>query len=112
MVVKTNRFGGTFLACEQYPKCKGAMPVTTEFPCPTPGCSGMLVSRVARKKGLKFLGCSRYPECKTMIWGKPVKEPCPQCQAPFLVEKTTKKDGTVWSCANKECGYQEKKGDA
>ena len=35
-------------------------------------------------------------------------EPCPQCQAPFLVEKTTKRDGTVWSCANKECGYLEK----
>jgi len=111
MVVKKNRFGGTFLACEKYPKCKSTLPVTTEFPCPTPGCSGMLVSRVARKKGMKFFGCSRYPECKLMIWGKPVMEPCPQCQAPFLVEKTTKKDGTVWSCANKECGYQEKKGN-
>jgi DNA topoisomerase I len=112
MVVKKNRYGGTFLACEKYPKCKGALPVATEFSCPTPGCSGMLVSRVARKKGLKFLGCSRYPECKTMIWGKPVKETCPQCQTPFLVEKTTKKEGTVWACANKECGYQQEKGDA
>ena len=111
MVVKKNRFGGTFLACEKYPKCKGALPVTTEFPCPNPGCTGMLVSRVARKKGLKFFGCSRYPECKFMVWGKPVKEPCPKCGAPFLVEKTTKKEGTVWSCANKVCGYQQKKGD-
>jgi DNA topoisomerase I len=110
MLVKKNRFGGTFLACEKYPKCKGALPVTTEFPCPNPGCTGMLVSRVARKKGLKFFGCSRYPECKFMVWGKPVKEPCPKCGAPFLVEKTTKKEGTVWSCANKECGYQQEKG--
>jgi DNA topoisomerase I len=111
MVVKKNRFGGNFLACEKYPKCKGALPVTTEFSCPAPGCSGMLVSRVARKKGLKFFGCSRYPECKFMIWGKPVKESCPQCRAPFLVEKTTKKEGTIWACANKECGYQQKKED-
>lgn len=109
MVVKKNRFGGTFLACEKYPKCKGALPVTTEFPCPNPGCTGMLVSRVARKKGLKFFGCSRFPECKFMIWGNPVKEPCPKCGAPFLVEKTTKKEGTVLSCANKECGYQQGK---
>jgi DNA topoisomerase I len=111
MVVKKNRFGGNFLACEQYPKCKSTLPVTTEFPCPAPDCQGMLVSRVAKKKGLKFFGCSRYPECKFMIWGKPVKEPCPQCQAPFLVEKTTKKEGTVWSCVNKECGYQQGKVD-
>ena len=48
MVEKKNRYGGTFLACEKYPKCKGALPVTTEFSCPTPGCTGMLVSRVAR----------------------------------------------------------------
>ncbi len=109
MVVKKNRFGGTFLACEKYPKCKGDLPVTTDVPCPNPGCSGMLVSRLARKKGIKFFGCSRYPECKFMIWGNPVKEACPQCGAPFLVEKTTKKEGTVLSCANKECGYQQKK---
>lgn len=109
MIVKNNRFGGTFLACEKYPKCKSALPVTTEFPCPNPGCQGMLVSRVARKKGLKFFGCSRYPECKFVTWGKPVKEPCPQCEAPFLVEKTSKKEGTVWSCVNPECGYQKAK---
>jgi DNA topoisomerase I len=111
MVVKKNRFGGTFQACEKYPKCKSTLPVTTEFPCPTPGCQGMLVSRVARKKGLKFFGCSRYPECKFVTWGKPVKEPCPQCQAPFLVEKTTKKEGTVWACVHKECGYQQGKAE-
>jgi DNA topoisomerase-1 len=111
MVVKKNRFGGSFLACAKYPKCKTALPVTTEFPCPNPGCEGMLVSRVAKKKGLKFFGCSRFPECKFMIWGKPVKATCPQCQTPFLVEKTTKKEGTLWSCPNKDCGYQQEKGE-
>jgi DNA topoisomerase-1 len=43
-----------------------------------------------------------------MIWGRPVKETCPQCQAPILVEKTTKKEGTVLACGNKDCGYQRK----
>ena len=111
MVVKNNRFGGTFLACERYPKCKTALPIPTEFQCPLPDCGGTLVSRVARKKGLKFFGCSKYPKCKFVTWGKPVKEPCPQCQAPFLIEKTTKKEGTVWACVHKECGYQQKKSE-
>jgi DNA topoisomerase I len=109
MVVKKSRFGTTFLACEKYPKCKSTLPVTTEFPCPTEGCQGMLVSRVARQKGLKFFGCSRYPECKFVTWGKPVKEACPKCGAPFLIEKATKKEGTVWTCVHKECGYQQAK---
>jgi DNA topoisomerase-1 len=109
MVVKKNRFGGTFWACEKYPQCKGALPVGTDLPCPAPNCGGTLVSRMARKKGLRFYGCSRYPECKVTIFGKPVKESCPQCGSPILVERTTKKEGTVLTCPHKDCGYQIKR---
>jgi DNA topoisomerase-1 len=61
------------------------------------------------KRGLRFYGCSRYPECNFLLWGKPVPQPCPECQSPLLVEKTSKRDGTFLACPMKECGYKETK---
>jgi DNA topoisomerase-1 len=57
------------------------------------------------KRGKIFYGCSEYPKCETVYWDKPVMEKCPQCGAPFLLEKTTKK-GTTRRCVNEECGYK------
>ena len=37
MVVKKNRFGGTFLACEKYPKCKGRFAGDDRIPLPESG---------------------------------------------------------------------------
>jgi DNA topoisomerase-1 len=71
------------------------------------GCQGLLVPRVSKKKGIRFFGCSRYPECNFLLWGNPVKGPCPKCGAPFLVEKSSKKEGTYLACHKKECGYKE-----
>ncbi|HVA77693.1 MAG TPA: hypothetical protein VNF27_07340, partial [Candidatus Binataceae bacterium] len=39
-------------------------------------------------------------------WDKVVPHPCPSCGANYLVEKVTKREGTVWKCANAECGYK------
>jgi DNA-directed RNA polymerase subunit M/transcription elongation factor TFIIS len=39
-----------------------------------------------------------------------VTEPCPQCSAPFLLEKTTKKDGTTRHCD--KCDYKASINDA
>jgi DNA topoisomerase-1 len=36
-----------------------------------------------------------------------VPEACPQCEAPFVVEKTTKRAGTVRRCLKEGCDYQE-----
>jgi DNA topoisomerase-1 len=110
MILKKNRFGNQFLACEKYPKCKTAKALETDMACPQPGCTGNLVSRVT-KKGLRFHGCSRYPECNFLLWGKPVKQTCPQCQSPLMVEKSSKKEGTYLACIKKECGYRETKTD-
>ena len=107
MVIKKNRFGGSFLACDKYPQCKTTLPITTDIPCPMEGCQGLLVPRVSKKKGIRFFGCSRYPECNFLLWGNPVKGPCPKCGAPFLVEKSSKKEGTYLACHKKECGYKE-----
>jgi DNA topoisomerase-1 len=57
------------------------------------------------KRGKVFYGCGTYPDCDRVYWDKPVNEVCPRCSAPFLLEKTTKKQGTFQHCANEECGY-------
>lgn len=103
MVVKRGRFG-RFLACSSYPECKTAKALTTGVHCPM--CQkGEFVERRS-KRGKIFYSCNQYPDCKNAVWDRPVAEPCPQCGAPILVVKYTKKDGEKLCCANKECGYQ------
>jgi DNA topoisomerase-1 len=54
---------GKFLGCSGFPQCKNTKPLTTtEIPCPTEGCGGMLVER-RNKRGKIFYGCSNYPKC-------------------------------------------------
>nr|WP_246804620.1 type I DNA topoisomerase [Desulfosarcina cetonica] len=61
--------------------------------------------------GQNFYGCNRYPECSFASWDKPVAIPCPVCGSPYLLEKTTKRDGTQYVCPNRECGYRQPAGD-
>src|SRR5688572_956576 len=100
------RFGrfGEFISCSNYPKCKYIKQETTGVSCPRPGCAGEIVVKKS-KRGKAFYGCSQYPNCDAVYWNKPVLEACPNCNAPFLLEKTTKKQGTFRYCANEECGY-------
>jgi DNA topoisomerase I len=100
------RFGrfGEFISCSNYPKCKYIKQETTGVSCPRPGCGGEIVVKKS-KRGKAFYGCSQYPNCDAVYWNKPVLESCPNCDAPFLLEKTTKKQGTFRYCANEECGY-------
>ena len=101
------RFGrfGEFISCSNYPKCKYIKQETVGVSCPRPGCKGEIVVKKS-KRGKAFYGCSEYPNCNVVYWDKPVNETCPQCNAPFLLEKTTKKQGTFRYCANEECGYK------
>jgi DNA topoisomerase-1 len=103
LVKRQGRFG-EFISCSNYPKCKYIKRETTGVACPRPGCKGELIVKRS-KRGKTFYGCSEYPKCETVYWDKPVAEKCPQCGAPFLLEKTTKK-GTTRRCANEECGYK------
>jgi DNA topoisomerase-1 len=100
---RQGRFG-EFVACSNYPTCKYVKRETTGVACPKPGCRGEIVVKKS-KRGKAFYGCSEYPKCDAVYWDKPVIEPCPQCHAPFLLEKTTKK-GTSKSCAVEGCGYK------
>jgi len=96
---------GEFVSCANYPTCKYIKRETTGVMCPKPGCKGEIVVKKS-KRGKYFYGCSEYPKCDTVYWDKPVTVPCPQCNAPFMLEKTTKK-GTTRSCAREECGHKE-----
>jgi DNA topoisomerase-1 len=103
MVVKNGKFG-RFLACSNYPTCKSTQSLNTGVLCPQEGCEGMLVERRSRK-GKTFYSCSNYPQCTFALWDKPIPEKCPQCDAPFLIEKQVKA-GIVKRCYRKECGYR------
>ena len=103
LVRRQGRFG-EFTACSNYPTCKFVKRETTGVACVRAGCRGELVVKKS-KRGKVFYGCSEYPECDRVYWDKPVAEPCPQCRAPFLLEKTTKK-GKTHVCANEECDYR------
>ena len=108
MVIRTSRYGSKFLSCSQYPKCKTAKPLSTGIKCPKPDCDGDLVERRS-KRGKMFYGCSKYPDCDLVLWNKPVNQPCPKCNAPFLVEKVSKVKGNYLACTNEGCGYSEGK---
>ncbi|MBI4772901.1 MAG: type I DNA topoisomerase [Deltaproteobacteria bacterium] len=103
MLIKTSRFGGKFLACSNYPACKNAKPIGLGISCPQDGCNGELTERKS-KRGV-FYGCTNYPTCKFATWNKPIAEQCPQCGAPFLIEKFSKKKGAYLACPKKECGF-------
>jgi DNA topoisomerase-1 len=114
MVQKQGRFG-PFLACSAYPACKNTRSLNgngkrkaepTGVHCPEQGCPGELVSRQTRR-GKPFYGCNRYPTCTFAVWDKPVPQSCPECGAPFVGKRTTKKDGPHLRCFEKKCRYKE-----
>jgi DNA topoisomerase I len=102
LVKRQGRFG-EFVSCSNYPKCDYIKRDTLGIACTRPGCKGEIVVKKS-KRGKVFYGCSEYPKCDVVFWDKPVDEPCPQCNAPFLLEKTTKKDGTIRYCD--KCDYK------
>ncbi len=113
MVVKRGRYGD-FLACSGYPECKNTQSLnssgggkTIGVSCPQKDCTGEIVER-SSKRGKLFYGCNRFPECTFATWNKPIERECPVCDAKFLVEKTTKKEGTFITCLTEGCGFKEK----
>jgi DNA topoisomerase I len=116
MIVKQGKYGD-FLACSGYPACKNTRSVHANgkgsaigVNCPEEGCSGEVVEKRS-KRGKVFYGCNRYPDCTFALWDRPVNKMCPDCGAPYLVEKETKKDGIMLRCATRGCGYKEAPAD-
>ncbi|MFZ5893784.1 MAG: type I DNA topoisomerase [Myxococcota bacterium] len=103
MIIKTGRYG-EFLSCSDYPKCKNTKPVPLGVPCPK--CGGDIVEIRSKKRGARsFYGCGNYPQCDFKLWQKPVNEPCPECQHPFLVVGGGAKNPKLVCPRGKECGY-------
>ena len=101
LVLKHGRFG-EFTACSNYPNCKYVKQKSTGVTCPKDG--GDIVEKKSRR-GKVFYGCANYPDCDFTLWKKPVAEKCPDCGAPFLVERITKRHGRQLICNNEECKY-------
>ncbi len=105
------RFGryGKFLGCSAYPECKNVRslnrPEPTGVKCPD--CKEGEIMEKKSRGGKIFFSCGRYPECRFATWERPVPEPCPLCEAPFVVEKTTKRYGTVRRCLSEGCEHKE-----
>lgn len=105
MVIKMSRSGARFMACSGYPKCKNAKPIPMGVDCPEPDCDGYLGERRS-KRGRVFYGCSNYPTCGFASWDKPLPEPCPKCDAPYIVEKAPKDSDPFHTCADKSCDFK------
>jgi len=101
LVLKHGRFG-EFTACSNYPACRYVKQKTTGVLCPKD--AGDIVEKKS-KRGKVFYGCANYPDCDFTLWNKPIAETCPSCDAPFLVEKVTKRHGRQLICHNEACGY-------
>jgi DNA topoisomerase-1 len=102
LVTRQGRYG-EFVSCGNYPKCKYIKQETTGVQCPE--CKkGEIVERRSRRG--KFYSCNRYPKCKFSLPSKPIAQACPQCNSPYLVEKTTKA-GTSVECPTESCDYKQ-----
>lgn len=102
LVRRHGRFG-EFISCSNYPKCDYVKRETLGVACPK--CGGDIVVKKSRR-GKVFYGCSNYPKCDEVYWDRPVAIACPSCNAPTLLEKTTKKEGKVRYCKNEDCSYR------
>ena len=94
---------GRFISCSRRPDCKFTKKITLGIACPECGLGEIAEKRTRR--GKIFYSCTRYPDCKFAAWDKPRLTPCPNCQAPFLVEKETKK-GLVLRCLKCKSTFQ------
>jgi DNA topoisomerase-1 len=112
MALRRSRFG-TFYGCTGYPECKAIRKIgpKAEPPKPTgvacPECGKGEIEEKRSRRGKLFYSCNRYPDCKFALWNRPVLKPCPDCGAPFLLEKTTKRTGTRLVCNTEGCGHSE-----
>lgn len=103
LVIRQGRFG-EFISCSNYPKCDYIKRETLGINCPK--CKKGEIAVKKSKRGKAFYGCTNYPKCDEVYWDKPITEPCPKCKAPFVFEKTTKKDGTFRYCQTEACDYK------
>lgn len=106
--IKSGRYG-KFIGCSGYPDCNFIEPLEkpedTEVKCPK--CQKGSILKRKSKRGKIFYSCSEYPECEYAMWYPPFEQPCPTCEWPITMIKTTKKRGTERACPQKNCKFVE-----
>lgn len=95
MVVKRGKYG-RFLACEEYPNCKTALPYVLDVSCPE--CKVGQFTEKQSRYGKIFYGCSNYPNCNNAMWTMPKKFKCKKCGYPVMGTKESKKNGKSLQC--------------
>jgi len=104
---------GWFLGCSTFPKCKSTRNIPLGVACPK--CGGEIVEIRGKQQRRPFYGCANYSnpaiKCDFRSWQKPVAEPCPQCDAKFLVRAGSAKS-PVLKCLTEGCGYEQAIEDA
>ena len=101
MLVRFGRYG-KFLACPDYPECKGTARIHEKVPGKCPKCGKSLVRRMTKKR-LYFYGCSKYPNCDFISWDEPTDNNCPKCSKTLFKKKGKK---NILYCTNENCGYK------
>ncbi len=100
---------GKFIGCTAYPKCKFIesieKPTDTGITCPS--CNKGTLTKRKSRYGTFFFSCSAYPDCKYAISKMPIAKPCPACNWPITMIKTTKRRGTERVCPQKDCDFAE-----
>jgi len=99
---------GRFLGCSGYPECKNirSLEKPRDLGIRCPACHEGNLQEKKSRRGKLFYGCDRYPNCNFATWDRPVAEGCPECGAPIVVEKVTKRSGRLRRCYRKECDYR------
>ncbi|MCU1286898.1 MAG: topoisomerase [Acidobacteriales bacterium] len=106
MVLRHGQYG-EFTSCSGYPECKYIKQNYIGVKCPD--CKDGDIAEKKARRGNYFYGCSNYPDCEFTSNYKPIAEKCPQCDSPYLLEKTLK-SGTVIVCPNnKKTSEEEEK---
>ena len=104
MTIKRSRYG-KFLGCTGYPECTTTKAISLGVKCPRPGCGGFIAEKRSRR-GKPFYGCSNWAkkQCDFVAWDKPIPQPCPICNAKFVVKKESKRGATL-RCL--ECDWKQ-----
>lgn len=109
MAVKKGRYG-MFIGCTNFPDCHYILnkhvSISSEKPIKCPDCEEGQLKKRTNKTGKIFYSCDQYPKCKHLINDEPVAEPCPKCNATYLLKKVDGNNEVVM-CGKQDCDYQQ-----
>ncbi len=96
LVLRSGQYG-EFTSCSAYPKCKYIKQDTIGMHCPR--CATGEIAQKKSRFGTMFYSCTNYPKCDFTANHRPVDQHCPDCDSPYLMEKTLK-SGVYLICPN------------